>query len=68
MATIHQCDRCKAVSPDEQGLHTANNWFVVKVAPKYSTRGTRRRLPRTSEILLCGHCLTQAWPALLTEE
>jgi len=35
MSEIKQCDGCGKHSPDEKGLHVANNWYHIE----YSYRG-----------------------------
>lgn len=41
MSELIQCDGCKAVSPDNNGLHVANDWYEVTTrsrATKYEKR------------------------------
>lgn len=59
MSTFLKCDRCGAVSPTADGLHTANEW--TECFPPHLSDVFTRKI--ADPVLLCADCWKRAMEA-----
>ena len=64
MGTLDQCDGCKIISPDKEGLHISNHWIEIKFSHGIKDRAAGRveRSWHTKE--LCEACFEKAKQAI----
>lgn len=57
MAYVKKCDGCGKLSPDDNGIHHANSWYLVTVDH------CSRRRPGPESFMLCEKCFGVEEPA-----
>lgn len=52
MAQLLQCDACKAISPDENGLYIANHWTEISTQHRHYKFESKK-------YLICDKCMAK---------